>query len=307
MISSFSHSTLKQYDTAYRKLWTFCQKNSIHDCFTLSNPTALSFLSKEFKFGASYSTINTLRSALSLLLGKNFSSDSNISRFLKGVFKARPSFPKYQYTWDTNIILDFLGRWYPNETLPLVKLTKKLVALLMLSTGQRVQTLSVIKLCNIRINQSHIVDIVIDELIKTSGPGRSQPHLKIPFFVDKPAVCPAKTLVSYMEVTQSFRESVDSDKLILTTKKPYHNASASTIGRWIKQVLQESGVDTNIFSAHSFRHAATSAANRRGVSIELIKQAAGWSGNSLIFGKFYNRPVAPTTDTDFANAVFDTQ
>lgn len=304
MISSLSCSTLKQYDTAYKKLWSFCMNNRIDDCFSITNPIALSFLSNEFKSGASYSTINTLRSALSLLLGKQFSSDTNVSRFLKGVFKARPSFPKYQNTWDTNVVLDFISNWYPNEVLPLVKLTKKLVALLMLSTGQRVQTLSLIKLSNIRVNDSNI-DITIDELIKTSAPGRPQPHLKIPFFNDKIQICPSKTIISYLEATKSLREGVDTEKLILTTKKPYHNASASTIGRWIKQVLHESGIDTSIFSAHSVRHAATSAADRKGVSIELIKKAAGWSGNSLVFSKFYNRPVATNSDNEFANAVFD--
>ncbi|KAL0870236.1 hypothetical protein ABMA27_005269 [Loxostege sticticalis] len=265
---------------------------------------ASGFLSEQFKSGAGYSTLNTLRSALSLLLGKEFASDPNLSRLLKGVFKSRPSFPKYQSTWDTNLVLDFISNWYPNEGLSLLKLTQKLVALLMLSTGQRVQTLSLIRLSNIRVNDSNI-DIIINDLIKTSAPGRPQPHLKIPFFKSKVEICPAKTMVSYMEITSCLRVGVNTERLILTTKKPHHNASTSTIGRWIKQILQESGIDTSVYSAHSVRHAATSAADRRGVSIELIKKAAGWSGNSLVFSKFYNRPVAPDCDNDFANAVLD--
>lgn len=304
MIASLSHNTLKQYDTAFKKLWLFCQTNNIDDCLSISNPVALNFLTIQFRLGANYSTINTLRSALSLILGKQFSSDTNVSRLLKGVYKIRPCFPKYQSTWDTNIVLDFISQWYPNEELPLNTLTKKMVTLLALSTAQRVQTLSLITLANIKINDSDI-EIIIDELVKTSAPGRVQPHLAIPYYPNKREICPAKTVIAYLEITRSFRGGSNSERLILTTKKPYHSATASTISRWIKQVLKESGVDTSVYSAHSARHAATSAAGRRGVSIEVIKKTAGWSGNSLVFGRFYNRPVHSNNSFNFANAILD--
>lgn len=304
MIASLSPSTLKQYDAAYKKLWTFCQNNNITDCFSISNPIALNFLTDQFKSGSSYSVINTIRSALSLLLGNRFSSDVNVCRFLKGVFRIRPCFPKYQCTWDTNVVLDFICKWHPNENLPLSTITKKLVVLLALSTAQRVQTLSIIRSSNIKITNTGI-EIVIDDMIKTSAAGRPQPHLVIPFFNNKRQICPAHTLISYMEKTKLFRENANTDRLILTTKKPYHNATTSTISRWIKQTLHESGVDTNIYSAHSARHAATSAADRRGVPIDIIRKAAGWSGNSLVFAKFYNRPIATSNDYVFCNAIFD--
>lgn len=218
---------------------------------------------------------------MSLILGKRFSEDERVTRFLKGVFKKKPSFPRYQSTWNPNLILDSVSGWYPNENLPLDKLTKKLVALLALSSAQRVQTLSLIRLCNIKVNETNI-EIIIDDVVKTSAPGWSMPRLIIPFFPHKDQICPAKTLSSYLKATEMYRNTPQTDKLILTIKKPVHNASAPTISRWIKQVLAESGVDTTIFSAHSTRHASTSAANRKGISIDLIKKAAGWSGNSYI-------------------------
>lgn len=304
MIASLSQSTLKQYDSAYKKLWTFCQINNIEDCFSISNPVALNFLTDQFNSGSSYSTINTIRSALSLLLGKRFSSDINVSRLLKGVFKTRPCFSKYQHTWDTNVVLDFVSKWYPNENLPLSTITKKLVVLLALSTAQRVQTLSVIRLSNIKVTNTGI-EIVIDDLIKTSAAGRPQPHLEIPFFNNNRQICPAHTLISYLEKTKLLRQSANTERLILTTKKPNHNATTSTISRWIKQTLYESGVDTNIYSAHSVRHAATSAADRRGVPIDIIRKTAGWTGNSLVFGKFYNRPIGTNNDYVFSHAIID--
>lgn len=180
------------------------------------------------------------------------------------VFKKNPIFPKYQATWNPNLVLDYISSWYPNDNLPLDKLTKKLVALLALSTAQRVQTLSLIRLCNVRANGSNF-EIIITDVTKTSAPGRNMPRLTIPFFPHKVEICPGKPLSSYLEATQKFRHSSQTDKLILTIKKPIHNASASSISRWIKLVLTESGVDTIIFSAHSTRHASTSAAKRKGI------------------------------------------
>lgn len=231
----------------------------------------LNFLTAQYKAGASFSTLNTLRSALALILGKQLSDDHRISRFFKGVFKTKPSLPRYQSTWDPNQILDYVTSWYPNEELPLTKLSKKLVALLALSTAQRVQTLSLIQMSNIKVNATNI-EIIINDITKTSAPGRAMPRLVIPFFRDKEQICPAKTLTSYIEMTSGFRDLPDTDKLILTAKKPFHNATPSTISRWIKSMLAESGVDITVFSAHSTRHASTSAANRKGLSVDIIKK-----------------------------------
>lgn len=302
MIASLAKNSLKQYSCAYKKWWHFCTKNNI-SCYSTNIPLILKFLTVEIKEGASYSTLNSIRSALALILGRQLSDDDRVSRFFKGVFKKNPTFPKYQATWNPNLVLDYIANWYPNEDLPIEKLTKKLVALLALSTAQRVQTLSLIRLCNVRALDSKY-EIMITDLTKTSAPGRNMPRLTIPFFSHKVEICPGKTLSSYIEATKKFRNSLQTDKLILTIKKPIHNASASTISRWIKIVLTESGVDTTIFSAHSTRHASTSAAKRKGISVDLIKKSAGWSGNSLTFAKFYDRPLVNNdNDEAFAMAI----
>lgn len=303
MISSLASSTLKQYDCAYKKWWEFCCYQKI-DCYDINVPIILKFFTQQFELGAGYSTMNTLRSALALILGKTFSEDQHVGRFLKGIFRRKPCLPRYQSTWNPNTVLNFLSTLYPNTSLTLDVLTKKLVALLALSTAQRVQTLSLIRLNNVKVNATNI-EIIIDDLLKTSAPGREMPRLIIPFFLDKIEICPANTLSYYMEATTNFRNYPDTDRLLLTTKKPIHSASASTISRWIKQVLSDSGIDTTIFSAHSTRHAATSAADRRGISVELIRKTAGWSGNSLVFAKFYKRPLSNNTDRLFAETVYN--
>ncbi|CAG5009444.1 unnamed protein product [Parnassius apollo] len=46
-----------------------------------------------------------------------------------------------------------------------------------------------------------------------------------------------------------------------------------------------------VSESHSTRHAATSAANRADLNLDLIRKTAGWSNNSETFARFYNRPL----------------
>lgn len=303
IISSLADSTLKQYNVVIRKWWLFCIEKNIN-IFDKSIPSILEFLVKEYHLGANFSTLNSCRSALALILGKSISEDDRIIRFMKGVYRTKPSFPRYKNTWDPNLVLDHLSKLYPNENLTLASLSKKLVALLALSTAQRVQTLSLIRLSGVEVSSAKIV-IYINDLIKTSAPNRLAPKLIIPFFCNREQVCPAKTLSAYIEATKVYRSLPLTERLILTTKKPIHNASTATISRWIRDVLTESGIDTAVFTAHSTRHASTSAARRKGVSVDIIKKTAGWSGESLTFAKFYNRPITVDEDNAFAEAIYN--
>lgn len=303
MIKSLSNNTINQYNVALKRWYSFCIGNNV-DYLNSSVTMILKFLTDEFHKGASFGTLNSFRSALNLIISKDQTENDYVSRFFKGVFKIKPNFPKYHTTWNPNLVLDHLSKLYPNEELPLKDISKKLVTLLALSTGQRMQTLSLIKVKDIKVTDTCIM-IAINEIIKTSAPNRQNPRLIIPFFIDKQSICPATTLISYMEKTKPFR-TTENDNLIQTYKKPIHNCTAQSISRWIKETLSDSGVDVKMFSAYSTRHASTSAANRAGVSIEIIKKTAGWTGNSICFAKFYNQPlVTSVEETRFAEAVFN--
>lgn len=223
-----------------------------------------------------------------------------MARFFKGIAKLRPQKPKYSSLWDPSLVLDLLKSWGVNKTLSLEKLTKKLVILLALSTAQRVQTLSKIRLSNV-LKTDSLIQILISDPIKTSALNRNQPVLKLPFFMKEPLLCAASTIVEYLDRTKNLRQ--EEDFLILTIKKPYHPASSQTLSRWIKTVLSLSGVDTKVFTAHSTRHVATSVARGRGISVDVIKQTAGWTEKSAAFATFYNKPVI--NPASFASAVLD--
>ena len=73
----------------------------------------------------------------------------------------------------------------------------------------------------------------------------------------------------------------------------------------MKETLNKSGLDTIIFSTHSTRHASTSAAQRLGVDIEVIRKTAGWTKSSETFAKFYNRDIVSDQE-QFALPILNT-
>ena len=59
-----------------------------------------------YETGVGYSGLNTARSALSTVLKTGneltFGAEQSVKRFLKGVYEARPSNPRYAVTWEVN-------------------------------------------------------------------------------------------------------------------------------------------------------------------------------------------------------------
>nr|CAI5858010.1 unnamed protein product [Callosobruchus analis] len=207
---------------------------------------------------------------------------------------------KYQVTWDPHPVLLHLSRLYPLEGLSRFQLTMKLVTLLALITGHRLQTLTRIRLQNI-VRFPDRLEIRISDRIKTSSSKSLQPFLVIPYFKDNPPLCLASVIDCYELITKDIRPS-DTDYLILTVNRPIRPVSSQRLSKWIKQSLAASGIDTTLFSGYSSRHAATSAAFRAGISIEVIKSMAGWTQKSNMFARFYNRPLS-NDPTVFAKGI----
>lgn len=297
-MSSLSQNTLRQYNGTYKLWWQFCSTNK-SDPYKSTLTPILIFLTEQFNKGAAYGSLNSHRSALSLLIGSNITHDERVKRLLKGAYKLRPATPKYSFTWDPQIVLNFIAEWVPNKDLSIEKITKKLVVLLALCTAHRAQTLSLIKLDNVKIGPTG-VHIGISDVIKTSAAGREQPVLFLPHFHENKAICPATAIEDYINMTNNIR-SMTTNNLILTYKRPHKPATSQSISRWIKQVLSASGVNVSTFSAHSTRHAATSTASASGVSLDIIRKTAGWTSKSQSIAKFYHRQIL--NNDSFAKSV----
>lgn len=301
MLASLTDNTYKQYNHCLKQWYEFCQVKDIN-VFSAPVNTILEFLVDLFNKGNRYGTLNSTKAALSLVLGSDIVNHIQIKRFMRGVSKLRPQMPRYDTTWDPGPLLDFLGSLYPNEKLSFDILSKKLCTLLALVTAHRVQTLSLIKLSNIQKIEGVKFVIYIPDQIKTSGVNRFQPTLILPYYNERPSICPARVLEQYL-IVSSVKRPLNCEFLFISLKKPYKGIGSQSLSRWIKTTLGESGINISIFSAHSTRHASTSAAKRLGVSIDLIKKTAGWTANSESFARFYNREVSVDNTETFARSL----
>lgn len=153
-----------------------------------------------------------------------------MKRFMRGVSKLRPSGPKYDFTWEPATVLKHLEEVATSENCTLKDLTLKLITLLALITGHRLQSLSLIKIENINIISDR-VQILIPDTIKTSGPGRSQPHLQIPFFGANPNLCVASILIRYLEKSMGERNPSQSRNRCYAFQTPFDETCVNVIGK----------------------------------------------------------------------------
>ena len=251
------------------------------------------------KTGKSYSCINTHKAMLLQtlpLLGNKWCNSCNlITRFMKGIYRQKPPLPRYHFTWDVCTVLKYLSSLFPLEKLSLKLLTFKLVALLALSSAPRAQTLAYLNL-DYMCKETSVVSFMFPHLLKTSRIGHSF-VLKVEHFRNE-SLCVFHTLEKYIEQTCSLRKS----RFLFISYKTYKAISTCTIARWLRTVLELSGIDTSIFKAHSFRGASVSAAFRKGCSVNLILSTADWSTDKN-FKKFYHRQPLSNKQLTFAQAV----
>ena len=289
IMQSWRYGTQKQYRTYLQRWHIFCDSRKINPvCATIEN--GIEFLFNEYKKGLSYSAINTVRSALStviILPEGSFGSHPLVSRFLKGVFQARPSFPRYQSTWNVSDVLSYLRTMGPAENLKLPDLSLKTVMSVTLLSGQRCQTVHALTLSGMKQTDNHII-FELNTLLKTSRPGKYIKQLSFKYYPDDKLLCVMTCLKQYLQKTNQVRDG--NGKLWLSFNKPHKPVTKDTIARWIKTVLGKAGIDTSSYTAHSTRAASTSAVSSANLPIDIIMKAAGWSSENT-FQKFYNKPL----------------
>ena len=108
---SWRGSTAKSYESAWRKLTSWCGERNIN-AFQVSIYTILEYLTKLFQEGKEHSTINTNRSMLSVTLppidGSAIGRHPLTCRFMQGIYNSRPPKPRYSFAWDVNTVISHI-------------------------------------------------------------------------------------------------------------------------------------------------------------------------------------------------------
>ena len=248
----------------------------------------LQFLTLLYEEGKGYSSLNVARCVIStLFLGKDtVSSHHLISKCFRGVFNRRPALPRNNVTWDADAVLTFLKTWVPAKRLSLRQLTLKVTVLLLLLSGQRGQTIWLLDTRNITLSKNE-VRRRIGDLIKTSNPKNHVDEVTFAAYPPDRRLCVVTYVKAYLNRTALLRRKESG--FLISFKKPHNKVSRDTIRRWVKAILELSGVDTSIFTPHSTRAASTRKAATN-IPLKTILKTAGWRRRST-FATYYNKPV----------------
>ena len=262
------------------------------DPFQADEITVASFLTNEFNNTSnSYSALNTARSALSSILptkdGMTVGKQPLIQRLMKGIFRSRPSLPRYTVTYDVQIVLSYLESLPDCVSISLSDLTLRLSTLMCLLSGQRQQTLSLIDVHFISVQDLECT-IYINGITKVTRPGFHVKPLVLKAYPANKKLCIVTNLRKYLELTFKLRGPFV--QRFISFKPPHKPVTVSTISRWVEKTLKQAGIDTNTFHPHSTRSASCSKAHLKGLSLDEMRKAGGWS-NTHTFGLFYNKPV----------------
>lgn len=252
------------------------------------------FLIAKFNKDLSISTLNVLRSGLSFFCNNaelSIGENPSIIRLFKAFYRLRPKVSRYITFWPVQKVLKLLASWHPANDLALKNLTLKTLALIALTCSDRCQTLHAMNIEDINIDNEEI-SFVIHKELKTSRYKR-RPHVVTCIKSDNPALNVCEYVQAYMDRIRTLREEAVTKggkkpiELFLSWKTGLP-VSKPTLTRWLKLVLQMSGIDTKKYAAHSFRGAGLSEAYAKGASLSQIMEAGNWS-NTDTFKTYYNK------------------
>ncbi len=153
-----------------------------------------------YNAGLGYSTLGTIRSSLSHIVkidNKPVGQHYLVCLFLKAVAQERPALSR-NATWEINDVLTYLRTLGPAHVLSLEMLTKKMLMLMAILSGQRGQTLHA--LTTSRMTKTELlVTFYIDEPLKTSRPGHHHGVVRFMAFPTDINLCVVTHIYEYLE------------------------------------------------------------------------------------------------------------
>ena len=300
LLASWQSKSSKSYDSMFQKWIGWCKERNTDP---ISGPVSevANFLADLYEKGYQQRSINAYRSAIASahdrVDGVSVGQHPTVSRLMAGVANLRPPRPRYTSTWDVNKVLDYIKGKGKNEDLSLKDLTLKTVMLLALTRPSRSADLRSLHINLLRSSPEGIFFLPLGPAKQTKVGKMAQEYF-FPKFEENKLLCPVEAVTSYIVKTTSLRirEGKPTNQLLIAS---HHPVTSSTIARWLKTMLEQAGIDTTLFKAHSTRGASVSAAALSGLTTNDILQAADWSSDS-VFRKFYYKPIH---DSAFGKAI----
>ena len=209
---------------------------------------------------------------------------------MAGVDKLRPKTPRILRTWKVETVLTYIKTLGENDNLSWHLFNKKLVTLLALSNYKRASDIFILdtRFC---VVEDDLITFHLKETPKQHREiGVLPPPVHFARFLENELLCPVEGLKKYLTMTDQYRISSASTRLMLSHVGKHNPVSRDTIRRWLKELLAAAVIDTSLYQGHSIRAAALSNDKQKGVSIKDILKSGGWSREST-WQRFYNKQI----------------
>lgn len=232
----------------------------------------------------------------------NLTEDITMARLFKFFYRKRPLRVKYFTYWPVKDLLNSLSLLHPYSILSLKDLTIKTLALVALTSSDRGQTIQLMDIENCSISENKISFVIFNKLKHTRKV--LKPKVIVCPSSDNPSLNVCAYVKEYMARTLPYRNLDMSDdknrftRLFISwrTKKP---VTRQTLARWLKCSLSQAGINTEQFSAHSFRGASLSTAYKSGANINQIIEAGCWTNT----GTFFKHYCAPENTSEVGQII----
>ena len=224
--------TREAYRCSWQKWVGWCRERA-HDPVRSPVEVVVEFIADMWKAGYEYSTINGFRSAISAYHEQVESAPVGqhhlVRRALTGVFNVNPPRPKYQDTWDVNVVLLHLQGLGPDVDLSDLQLTRKLAMLLALTTASRASEVQGLNI-EYMSDKGDQIDFTIPKLTKTRRPGMKPVSIMLRSYPEHEALDVVHCVRVYLRRTVEWRTTRDQHELLLVSVDP-HKPVVTSFGK----------------------------------------------------------------------------
>ncbi|XP_068229258.1 uncharacterized protein [Palaemon carinicauda] len=276
-------STIRQYDSAVKKLAGFL-KNSDHHTRMTPN-LAISFFRFLFDKGLAASTITTIKSALKkiFLVGFNINlADSYFSSIPKACARLRPLDRPQKVSWSLNNVLK-LASDTDNESCSYITLLRKTLFLSAMASGARISELAALSRNPENIDFLPTGEVLLTPdrafLAKNEDPQNRWSPWKIISLPQDPSLCPVTTLRTFLA------RSATRSSGPLFIREQGGTMTIQGIRQQILYFIKHANPES-FPHAHDIRSIATSINYFQNMDFDDLKKYTGWK-SPMVFKRHY--------------------
>ena len=281
-----SQSTLRQYDSAFKKLTSFLRASEPTE---MSINLALSFFRSLHESGLAASTVISTKSALSKIFYYGFDmrlNDVCFASIARSCAKLRPASRPEMLSWSLNKVLQ-LASSIDNSSCTYQQLFRKTLFLLALASGARISELAALSRAKGFVSFLSSGEVSLSPhpkfLAKNEDPQHRWAPWKILPLPQDPSLCPVESLRAYLSRTDSWR----SGPLFRREK-----GGTITISGIRQQILYfiKTADPASVPTAHQVRAIATSVNFFQFMDFQALSQYTGWK-SSRVFLRHYFKNI----------------